>query len=104
LCSDGNCIGIIGADGRCKECGRAYEGQLPNPGEDGGAPEDEGLPTESSLTDEENPVIESPEVDSEEPEGDWADRTLCIDGNCIGVVGPDGCCKTCGKPHPGSNS
>jgi hypothetical protein len=29
---------------------------------------------------------------------------LCIDGNCIGVVGPDGCCKTCGKPHPGSNS
>jgi hypothetical protein len=26
LCSDGNCIGVIGADGRCKECGRAYSG------------------------------------------------------------------------------
>jgi hypothetical protein len=22
LCSDGNCIGVIGADGRCKECGK----------------------------------------------------------------------------------
>ena len=21
LCSDGNCIGVIGSDGRCKECG-----------------------------------------------------------------------------------
>ncbi len=24
LCSDGNCIGVIGADGRCKECGKPY--------------------------------------------------------------------------------
>ncbi|MBU0513836.1 MAG: hypothetical protein KJ621_03595 [Proteobacteria bacterium] len=26
LCSDGMCIGIIGADGRCKECGKPYAG------------------------------------------------------------------------------
>ena len=26
LCSDGNCIGVIGKDGRCKECGKSYEG------------------------------------------------------------------------------
>ena len=26
LCSDGNCIGVIGLDGRCKECGKPYEG------------------------------------------------------------------------------
>jgi len=25
LCSDGSCIGIIGADGRCKECGKPME-------------------------------------------------------------------------------
>ncbi|MGD1999502.1 MAG: hypothetical protein PVJ00_02970, partial [Desulfobacterales bacterium] len=29
LCSDGNCIGVIGPDGRCKECGKPYEGELP---------------------------------------------------------------------------
>lgn len=29
LCRDGNCIGVIGADGRCKECGLPYEGDLP---------------------------------------------------------------------------
>jgi len=26
LCSDGDCIGVIGADGRCKECGKPYAG------------------------------------------------------------------------------
>ena len=26
LCSDGNCIGVIGADGRCKVCGTPYDG------------------------------------------------------------------------------
>ena len=25
LCSDGNCIGVIGSDGRCKVCGKPYE-------------------------------------------------------------------------------
>ena len=29
LCSDESCIGVIGPDGRCKECGLAYEGDLP---------------------------------------------------------------------------
>ncbi|MCP4689294.1 MAG: hypothetical protein GY859_14670, partial [Desulfobacterales bacterium] len=28
LCSDGNCIGVIGRDGRCKECGIEYDGEL----------------------------------------------------------------------------
>ena len=34
LCSDGNCIGVIGADGRCKMCGKLYEGDLPLPAAD----------------------------------------------------------------------
>ena len=25
LCPDGNCIGVIGSDGKCKECGRPAE-------------------------------------------------------------------------------
>ena len=24
-CSDGNCIGVIGSDGKCKECGKPGE-------------------------------------------------------------------------------
>jgi hypothetical protein len=29
---------------------------------------------------------------------DWGERTLCSDESCIGVIGPDGRCKECGKP------
>jgi hypothetical protein len=30
---------------------------------------------------------------------DWDQRTLCSDESCIGVLGPDGRCKECGKPY-----
>ncbi len=32
---------------------------------------------------------------------DWENRRLCSDGNCIGIIGPDGRCKQCGKPLEG---
>lgn len=32
---------------------------------------------------------------------DFASRKLCSDGACIGVIGPDGRCKACGKPYTG---
>jgi hypothetical protein len=32
---------------------------------------------------------------------DWENRTLCSDENCIGVIGPDGRCKECGKRYKG---
>ena len=28
---------------------------------------------------------------------DWENRVLCSDESCIGVIGPDGRCKECGK-------
>jgi len=28
---------------------------------------------------------------------DWENRTLCSDESCIGVIGPGGRCKECGK-------
>jgi hypothetical protein len=31
------------------------------------------------------------------PGEDWDGRILCGDGNCIGLIGPDGRCKECGK-------
>jgi hypothetical protein len=32
---------------------------------------------------------------------DFSKRRLCSDGTCIGVIGPDGRCKECGKPYTG---
>ena len=85
LCSDGSCIGTIGADGKCRECGKPYEGILP-----------EGHGTESTH---QTVLEETKQVSSDATESDdWDKRVLCSDGNCIGVIGPDGKCKECGKP------
>ena len=32
---------------------------------------------------------------------EWERRTLCSDESCIGVIGPDGRCKECGKRYKG---
>lgn len=95
LCSDGNCIGIIGKDGKCKVCGLPYEGSLPFQS----TPEaDQDPEAEVDRVTMENPEQQS---DSDEPvmDDDWEKRVLCSDGNCIGVIGPDGRCKECGKPY-----
>jgi len=98
LCSDDNCIGVIGPDGHCKECGKKYEGTLP---------ETIVADTESRSEGEDELRADAdmdaqPSVDTalqEETEADdWVSRQLCSDGNCIGVIGPDGRCKECGKP------
>ena len=48
---------------------------------------------------------ESVEFDDEKENGsndsDWENRVLCSDESCIGVIGPDGRCKECGKPFAG---
>jgi hypothetical protein len=100
LCSDGNCIGVIGPDGHCKECGQKYEGPLP---------ESMTADTETGTGDEDEPGAGAdsdaqPQPSAEASSGaetdddDWDTRQLCSDGNCIGVIGPDGRCKECGKP------
>jgi hypothetical protein len=94
LCSDGNCIGVIGSDGSCQECGKKYDGDLPeqSPLENDDqtvAPEDENM---SSAATETHAAVEAAVED------EWENRVLCSDGACIGVIGPDGKCKECGKP------
>jgi hypothetical protein len=32
--------------------------------------------------------------------GEWDQRQLCPDGGCVGVIGPDGTCKACGRAAP----
>ena len=31
---------------------------------------------------------------------EWDHRQLCPDGACVGVIGPDGTCKVCGRAAP----
>ncbi|MCP4627956.1 MAG: hypothetical protein GY850_31225 [bacterium] len=101
LCSDGSCIGVIGPDGLCKECGRKYEGELP---EMSGSGEDEDAVADEVDTsaDEMDSSATSTEILDDATatvdDGEWGNRVLCSDGNCIGVIGPDGKCKECGKP------
>ena len=134
LCSDGNCIGVIGPDGRCRECGKRFEEnpdrtssmeepkeeaeeEKKEPKEEAGK-EKEEEPWEDSedafiekiLEDEtktssddifsETEAMEDTEKSENQtgPDSEWEHRKLCSDGNCIGVIGPDGLCKECGKP------
>jgi len=98
LCRDENCIGIIGPDGRCKECGLPAadedlgEKQIKDPAESDPDAEKSGAGAFEGTEDA---------PDSMESEGcldhDWQTRQLCPDGNCIGVIGSDGRCKICGQ-------
>lgn len=103
LCSDGNCIGIIGADGRCKTCGMLYDGQQPLPAAGSGAADETGnsLPDDNPVSAEEDLSVDDPATGTDATDDTWQNRTLCIDESCIGIIGPDGRCKECGKPYPG---
>ena len=88
LCIDESCIGVIGPDGHCKECGKPLEGEWKKdipPAHD----------TDESSHEKDHAEDEEHELSSDI---DWENRTLCIDESCIGVIGPDGMCKECGKP------
>jgi len=91
LCSDESCIGVVGPDGRCKECGLPYEGEFTPVAEVNDYPDSEDDMPEA--------LDEFPEEDGDDDgDIDWENRTLCVDESCIGVIGPDGRCKECGKP------
>jgi hypothetical protein len=87
LCSDESCIGTIGADGRCKECGKPYEGELP-------AGFDSVSVPPVQVQEHEPAERETNTVTDDE----WEKRVLCSDEACIGTIGPDGRCRECGKP------
>ena len=97
LCEDGNCIGVIGPDGKCKECGKKYEGALPENFDSEEQTPSDG-PGETDDLDASAQTAADDSVGQDDASDDWANRQLCSDGNCIGVIGRDGRCKECGKP------
>jgi hypothetical protein len=102
LCSDESCIGVIGPDGRCKECGLAYRGVLPWQVDDEPAAEPaeaEADAPETALADAADERAEDHQDKGGISDDEWERRVLCSDESCIGVIGPDGRCKECGKPY-----
>jgi hypothetical protein len=73
LCPDGRCVGVIGPDGRCGTCGLARDAlQAP-------------------------PRAEPAETDARSDETDLDARVPCPDETCVGIIGADGRCGTCGR-------
>ncbi len=95
LCSDEACIGVIGPDGRCKECGKPYAPDKQAPADR----KQDSVPASSeSCRANENSNDPAIEEGNLADDNYWRERTLCSDEACIGVIGPDGRCKECGKP------
>jgi len=87
LCIDESCIGTMGPDGRCRECGKPYGDPL-------------NLATDAADKNKEQAEpLDDLQKDTESSGSDeeWEKRVLCSDESCIGVIGPDGRCKECGK-------
>lgn len=96
LCRDESCIGVIGPDGRCKECGLRYEPAQTEDAERTTEDAERTSDPNEERHDDEAVVDAPPTSDSDD---DWENRTLCSDESCIGVIGPDGRCTECGKPY-----
>jgi hypothetical protein len=122
LCPDGACIGVIGDDGRCRVCGTGLLGGAagattaasassagqPDDSDrdqllDGPAYADPG--TDAAFRDDggeagtarEAAGIGVPGTGESALSAFRADRKLCDDGSCVGVIGPDGRCPVCGR-------
>jgi hypothetical protein len=65
------------------------------------SPEDISIEKEDPSPEDLDVAAETNENDESITDDDWQDRVLCSDGNCIGIIGPDGRCKECGKPEKG---
>jgi len=81
LCPDGGCIGLIGADGRCKVCGTVSPSAVADPRRQGMIASADGEEDGAAAED---------------------DRELCPDGACIGLIADDGRCNVCGREREGA--
>ena len=110
LCPDGACIGVIGDDGRCRECGRTAGGGAATAaiaagaGRAGASHEDHDHDDDLGLDGGGEPSrMAAGDLAGGAGAGDAGgggfrpDRRLCDDGDCIGVVRDDGACSVCGR-------
>jgi hypothetical protein len=102
LCPDGSCTGVLDDDGVCKVCGlrgtpaaaRSVAGATGDPAATRG--DDAVSAGDSARGDGDGAAPDFLATRGSDETFD-ADRQLCPDGNCIGVLDADGRCKVCGR-------
>ena len=94
LCPDGSCIGILGPDGKCGECGRVGG---PATGDAGGPEAAEPPAFEADVRDDDSSASAAVAAPAAGNGGFDPARRLCDDGTCVGVIGADGKCAVCGR-------
>ena len=93
LCPDGNCLGVLDAEGQCPTCGKRDEdSDATAPQEPGNDATEQGQPAEAILE-----TAATSSIGDHDADEAWQERALCSDGNCIGVLSADGVCRECGK-------
>ncbi|MEO6775545.1 MAG: hypothetical protein ABI467_21470 [Kofleriaceae bacterium] len=124
VCPDGGCVGVIGADGTCKVCGRVsptwdnerergmvVDGADPGldpVGDEGDDDDDDDGADDGADGDDGDDDDDDDNGDNGDDDGDapalvpgqdpaWSRRALCPDGACVGVIGAGGTCSVCGK-------
>ncbi len=100
LCPDGACVGLLDSQRVCKECGLVDSDATADPRLRGLKHEpiepEAAVQTPATINDDTHDIDDDvQDADDDAPE-DFADRRLCPDGACIGVVGSDGLCGECG--------
>ena len=93
LCPDGSCVGVIGADGRCSVCQRppGSAEKTASAAADRG-PDDDPEQGAAAAAEPSEALSAADPASGFDPA-----RRLCDDGTCVGVVGADGACGTCGQ-------
>ncbi|HRI51532.1 MAG TPA: hypothetical protein PLW65_15240 [Pseudomonadota bacterium] len=98
LCPDGACLGVLDDSGRCKVCGQQGTPAAADPDAAAAEAVTADVPVMSAgLAVGEPDPRAAAETAAAEPGDDFADRQLCSDPSCIGVLDASGCCKECGR-------
>ncbi len=107
LCPNEACVGVLGSDGKCPQCGAT--GAVLVPGESKAALADDADDADdagdaddaddSDASPTSAAAIPISDAYRHEP-ADWSVRELCADGACIGVV-HGGVCNACGRRSNG---
>jgi hypothetical protein len=91
LCPDGNCVGLLDDDGRCRTCGVLAPAGAATTGFT------QELVAWQTGPDGPDSGHHTGEHDEDVAGGFDPTRRLCADGDCVGVLDADGKCKVCGR-------
>jgi hypothetical protein len=114
-CPDDLCTGILNESGTCGTCDRTYAQYARTPktpatlaptqadSVDGVADVGASVEQDAARAHKDPTALPPQALDHVEDGAGQAslleDRVLCDDEMCVGIIGPDGTCGTCGEPR-----